>query len=147
MSLIGYVEQSSAFPQNGHREAANLYKERNDLQTSGSAIDLAKKHIDQYYRDPISLDDLAALLNMSRFSFAKQFRAHFDVSPYQYVCQVRIRAAQSLIKKGHRPTQVAGEVGFFDQSHLAKHFKKICGMTPRQYRDQYFIEQTEVVKK
>ncbi|TDO95301.1 helix-turn-helix transcriptional regulator [Marinomonas balearica] len=101
-------------------------------------IELAKCYIDRFYNESICLDDLANLSQMNRFRFAKQFRAYVGVSPYQYVCRVRVLAAQKLIRKGAKPAHVAGEVGFFDQSHLAKHFKKLCGVTPRQYRDEHF---------
>ncbi|AEF54535.1 helix-turn-helix transcriptional regulator [Marinomonas posidonica] len=118
----------------------------NELSESGlwhlngsepQAITLAKNYIDQHYRESINLDSLAALVGLTRFSLAKQFRQQVGISPYQYVCRVRIYNAQSLIKQGGRPTEIAGAVGFFDQSHLAKHFKRLCGITPSQYRERF----------
>jgi transcriptional regulator GlxA family with amidase domain len=101
------------------------------------AISLAKAYIEQHYKDPIDLDSLAALVGLTRFSLAKQFRQQVGISPYQYVCRVRILNAQTLIKQGERPIEIAGAVGFFDQSHLAKHFKRLCGVTPSQYRERF----------
>ncbi|MFC3282307.1 helix-turn-helix domain-containing protein [Litchfieldella rifensis] len=98
------------------------------------AIAMAKQYIDENFRESINLDDLAERVGMTRFRLAKKFRQRVGVSPYRYVSQVRVWQAQSLMEQGQRPTEVASEVGFFDQSHLARHFKRLCGMTPRQYR-------------
>jgi len=98
------------------------------------AIAMARDYIDENYCEPINLDDLAERVGLTRFSLAKQFRQRFGVSPYRYVCLVRVRQAQAMMEQGQRPTEIASEVGFFDQSHLARHFKRLCGMTPRQYR-------------
>lgn len=101
---------------------------------TAQAVATAKHYIDENFCEPINLDDLAALVGMTRFSLAKRFRQRFGISPYRYVCQVRIRHAQTMMEQGLRPTEIASEIGFFDQSHLARHFKRLCGMTPRQYR-------------
>jgi transcriptional regulator GlxA family with amidase domain len=117
-----------------------LQGESLSLHESGSAfqaIAKAKAHIEQHYKESINLDSLADLVGLTRFSLAKQFRQAVGISPYQYVCRVRIRNAQSLIEQGERPTEIAGAVGFFDQSHLAKHFKRLCGITPSQYRERF----------
>jgi AraC-like DNA-binding protein len=103
-----------------------------DIDTA-RAIAKAKQFIDDHFREPINLDRLAAFAGLSRFSLAKQFRQRVGISPYRYVCQVRVRHAQLMMAQGQRPTDIASEVGFFDQSHLARHFKRACGMTPREY--------------
>jgi AraC-like DNA-binding protein len=46
---------------------------------------------------------------------------------------VRIRRAQTLLLAGVPGSVVAAEVGFFDQSHFARHFKRFCGMTPSSF--------------
>jgi len=97
------------------------------------AVARAKQFIEDNFREPISLDRLAALVGLTRFSLAKHFRQRVGVSPYRYVCEVRVRHAQRMMAQGFRLTDVASEVGFFDQSHLARHFKRSCGMTPREY--------------
>jgi AraC-like DNA-binding protein len=98
------------------------------------AFAMARDYIDENFFEPINLDDLAQRVGLTRFSLAKQFRQHFGVSPYRYVCLVRVRQAHAMMEQGPRPTEIASEVGFFDQSHLARHFKRLCGMTPRQYK-------------
>jgi len=97
------------------------------------AVARAKQFIEDNFREPISLDRLAALVGLTRFSLAKHFRQRVGVSPYRYVCEVRVRHAKSMMAQGARPTEVASEVGFFDQSHLGRHFRRACGMTPQEY--------------
>ncbi|SBS32569.1 HTH-type transcriptional activator RhaS [Marinomonas spartinae] len=106
-------------------------------QVMSQTIMLVKRYIEENYRESINLDSLGGLVGLTRYSLAKQFRQQVGVSPYQYVCLVRIKNAQSLMKQGERPTDIASAVGFFDQSHLAKHFKRLCGVTPSQYREQF----------
>ena len=55
-------------------------------------------------------------------------------SPHAFLEQPRVRRAQSLLRTGLLPADVAAEVGFADQSHLTRHFKRIVGVTPGRYR-------------
>ena len=50
-----------------------------------------------------------------------------------YIRRQRVWRAQALLREGLAPARVAGETGFYDQSHLSRHFKRVCGMTPGQY--------------
>lgn len=125
-------ENSGVFPVRQYEKPAPDEKRSED--ETAEAVATAKQYIDENFCEPINLDDLAELVGMTRFSLAKRFRQRFGISPYRYVCQVRIRQAQTMMEQGLRPTEIAIEIGFFDQSHLARHFKRLCGMTPRQYR-------------
>lgn len=102
-------------------------------RTVASAVARAKQFVDDNFYEPINLDRLAAFAGLTRFSLAKHFRQRVGVSPYRYVCEVRVRHAQRMMAQGRCPTEVASEVGFFDQSHLARHLKRACGMTPREF--------------
>lgn len=82
---------------------------------------------------PITLDQLAGIANLSRPRFMSRFRREVGMPPYRYLSQLRIGVAQTLLHAGMPLARVAAEVGFFDQPHLYRHFKRICGVTPRQY--------------
>lgn len=116
-----------------HRYLPRGWAPLGEERAVAGAVARAKQFIEDNFREPISLDRLAALVGLTRFSLAKHFRQRVGVSPYRYVCEVRVRHAQRMMAQGCRPTEVASEVGFFDQSHLARHFKRSCGMTPREY--------------
>ncbi|MFN3986925.1 MAG: helix-turn-helix domain-containing protein [Rhodocyclaceae bacterium] len=104
-----------------------------EARAVAGAVARAKQFIEDNFHEPISLDRLATFVGLTRFSLAKHFRQRVGVSPYRYVCEVRVNHAKRMMAQGRRPTEVASEVGFFDQSHLARHFKRTCGMTPREY--------------
>ncbi len=93
----------------------------------------ALRHIEERFADPITLQDLARVADMNVFTMIKQFRQDLGVTPHRHLCQVRVRAAQALLGSGLKPALAAVEAGFFDQSHLARHFKRQCGTTPGRY--------------
>lgn len=97
------------------------------------AIERIVAHIEAHYAERLNLDDLAAMAELSVFRFVTVFRRQVGTSPHRFVCRVRVKAAQKLLMAGIAPAIVASEVGFFDQSHLCRHFKITCGMTPGQY--------------
>jgi AraC-like DNA-binding protein len=93
----------------------------------------ARAFIEAHFDEPVTLAQLAELSALSVSRFATVFRQQFGSSPYRYLCGLRIQRAQMLLLAGVPGSMVAAEVGFFDQSHLARHFKQFCGMTPSAY--------------
>jgi transcriptional regulator GlxA family with amidase domain len=90
----------------------------------------AVAYIEANFDKSVSLAELAEISALSVSRFATVFREQIGLSPYRYLCGVRVRRAQDLLLAGVPGAVVATEVGFFDQSHLARHFKRFCGMTP-----------------
>jgi AraC-like DNA-binding protein len=93
----------------------------------------ARAFIEAHFDEPVTLAQLAELSALSVSRFATVFRQQFGSSPYRYLCGLRIQRAQVLLLAGVPGSVVAAEVGFFDQSHFARHFKRFCGMTPSMY--------------
>lgn len=96
-------------------------------------LERARAFIDAHFDEPLTLAQLAALSALSVSRFATAFRERFGSSPYRYLCGLRIQRAQSLLLAGVPSVAVATEVGFFDQSHFGRHFKRFCGMTPSMF--------------
>ncbi len=92
-----------------------------------------RAHIDRHYAERLTLEALAGRAGLSVFRFVTLFRQRFGTSPYRYLSMVRVRAAQQLLLQGTPSAIAANEVGFCDQSHLCRHFRSICGMTPGQF--------------
>jgi AraC-like DNA-binding protein len=82
----------------------------------------------------VALDDLAELSGLSPYHLVRVFRQEVGLSPYAYFEQARIHRARRLLKEGTPIVDVALELGFTDQSHLHRHFKKLTGVTPGAYR-------------
>lgn len=84
--------------------------------------------------DNVTLDELAAVAGIERFSLLRGFARTYGLPPHAWVIQERVRRAQVLLRGGMSPVDVATEVGFSDQSHLSRHFKRLTGVTPGCYR-------------
>jgi AraC-like DNA-binding protein/ElaB/YqjD/DUF883 family membrane-anchored ribosome-binding protein len=83
----------------------------------------------------LTLPQLAAKACMSRFHFARLFRRSTGLSPHQYIVSQRIDRAKEMLCCSREPiAEIAMVVGFVDQSHLTRHFKRIIGATPARFR-------------
>lgn len=96
-------------------------------------IQRALHHIERHFTDAVYLEDLAALAGLSVCRFVTVFRRQIGLTPHRFICHRRIRYAKALLRDGVPMAQAASEAGFFDQSHLSRHFKSICGVTPGRY--------------
>ncbi|WP_181958312.1 AraC family transcriptional regulator [Nonomuraea deserti] len=84
--------------------------------------------------DPPTLDDLAGAVGARPFALLRAFKAATGMPPHAYLTSLRVRQARRLLLSGVRPAQVAAEVGFTDQAHLNRHFKRIVGVPPAAYQ-------------
>jgi AraC-like DNA-binding protein len=98
-----------------------------------ATVQKARTYLEEHYSENVSLEELAAFVNLSPFHLLRVFRDTVGLPPHNYLTQVRITEAKHLLLASISPAQVALAVGFTDQSHLTKHFKRIVGVTPGQY--------------
>lgn len=92
-------------------------------------------YIEQHLTERIQLADLAAVAGLSVYHFAREFKRTVAVSPHSYVTRRRVEKAQEMLARTDLPlSDVALASGFFDQSHLARHFREFAGVTPAEYR-------------
>lgn len=92
----------------------------------------ATDYINDRLEQDLSLSELAALVQMSPFYFARLFKESTGLAPHQFVIRCRVERAKELLMQGHLAiADVATEVGFANQSHLTRHFKRIVGVTPK----------------
>jgi AraC-like DNA-binding protein len=81
----------------------------------------------------LSISELATCAGLSPFHFVRCFRKATGLPPHACLIQLRLDQARLLLGEGKSPAEVALAVGFYDQSHLIKHFKRTYGITPGQY--------------
>jgi AraC-like DNA-binding protein len=89
--------------------------------------------LDEHVTEPLNLDRAAAMLSRSAAHLIRSFTREFGVSPYAYVVGRRIDRARALLLDGARPADVALRVGFYDQAHFTRHFKKHTSTTPARF--------------
>lgn len=99
------------------------------------AVSKTRDYIDCHFGEELSIRQLASLARLSPFHFIRVFAAGMGIPPHAYMNQVRVRRARELLSGGWPVAQTACETGFVDQSHLTRHFKRILGITPGQYRN------------
>lgn len=94
------------------------------------AVSLARDFLHTSYARPVALADLATVSGLSRFHLLRAFEAETGLPPYTYLLQLRVERAKRLLESGVPISRAAVEVGFADQSHLHRHFKRFVGVTP-----------------
>jgi AraC-like DNA-binding protein len=87
------------------------------------------------FTENISLEQLAALVNLSPYRLNRVFSQEVGVPPHAFLNQVRVWRAKAQLAKGMAIAQVAVETGFYDQAHLTRHFKRLLGYTPGILQD------------
>jgi transcriptional regulator GlxA family with amidase domain len=97
-------------------------------------VGAALAYIHQHLGEPLPLPLLADLARLSVGRFVTVFRLTVGMTPHRYISLKRIRRAQWLLTQGQSPAMTAHECGFYDQSHLTRCLKSVCGMTPRQFQ-------------
>ncbi|MGH8876469.1 MAG: helix-turn-helix domain-containing protein [Stackebrandtia sp.] len=81
----------------------------------------------------IRLADAAAALDRSVPHLVRSFTRRFGVSPYAYVIGARVDRARARLLDGADAGRVAAEVGFYDQAHFSRHFKRFVSVTPAHF--------------
>src|SRR5258708_22486805 len=96
-------------------------------------IKRVRDYLESNYADNFSLTELSRLTGISPFHMLRMFREEVGLPPHEYQTNIRISHAKQLLREGRSAGYVAAEVGFADQSHLTRHFKRIVGLTPGQF--------------
>ena len=90
-------------------------------------------YLREHYAEAIALEQLAVVAGMSAFHLARSFKKEIGLPPHVFLTQLRLQQAKRLLMRGEGLAETAAAVGFYDQSALSRHFKKIYGVTPGQY--------------
>ncbi|MNV09024.1 HTH-type transcriptional activator Btr [compost metagenome] len=96
-------------------------------------VTTVREFLDANYDKRISLSELARLVGLNPVYLVRSFRSSIGSPPHAYQRQLRLSQARQLLRSGIPPAEVAGIVGFADQSHLSRLFKQTTGVTPISY--------------
>ena len=92
-------------------------------------------YIEGHLDEKIRLDGMAALTGLSTDHFARAFHQSVGVPPHTYLLRRRLEHVEHMLRETHAPlSEIALATGFSDQSHLARHFRRWSGVSPRQVR-------------
>lgn len=80
-----------------------------------------------------SLEDISKNVFLSKYYFIRKFKDSIGMTPHQFLLQEKIRKAQLLLADNLTIVEVSNVLGFYDQSHFDKCFKKIVGVSPNDF--------------
>jgi len=89
--------------------------------------------LDARVAEGLPLADAAALFGVHPTHVVRAFTRRYGLPPHRYLTGRRIDLARRLLLTGVPAAEVAAEVGFTDQSHLTRHFRRLLGTTPAAY--------------
>lgn len=100
------------------------------LRPEKPAIRRVRDYLESCFADEISVDVLAGMTGLSPPYLMRSFSRETGAPIHVYLTQVRLRHARDMLTRGMPAADVAAAVGFVDQSHLIRRFKKAYGVTP-----------------
>lgn len=98
------------------------------------ALARARDYLAAHCDENVGLAHLAEEVGLDRFALVRGFSRAYGLPPHAWLLQERVRRAQAMLRAGRPAAEVAAELGFADQSHLTRHFRRILGITPGRYR-------------
>jgi transcriptional regulator of acetoin/glycerol metabolism/AraC-like DNA-binding protein len=102
---------------------------------SPGAMRRVGEYVEANLGDSIDLATLAAIAGLSMHHFAREFKQSAGIAPHHYLIRKRVERAQNMLAHTDLSlSEIAYAVGFSDQSHLARHFRQMLGITPGQFR-------------
>ena len=123
--LLGYAERiprSFGRAQEDHRAVARV-----------------KSYLHDMFYAHVTLDELSKIAGLSRFRLVHAFTETVGLSPHAYQIQIRVEKARQLIRHGVLGAQLAVSLGFSDQAHFIRHFKRIMKVTPGEYKRTAYV--------
>lgn len=91
----------------------------------------------------LSIADLSEKVHISSYHMIRRFADENGLTPHKFQLQCRIRKAQELLENGMKVVDVAAAVGFCDQSHLDRVFRKQVGISPEEYIKSAILSKPE----
>ena len=103
--------------------------------TGNPHVEKVRRYIRTHLSQNITIDDICAEVNVSRYHLSRIFKASTGETINHYLVNERIKAAEDLLKNSEQSVSaIASLLQFCDESYFIATFKKYAGMTPGEYR-------------
>ena len=102
-----------------------------------AGIERALAYLSMNYAEKLHVHDLAAMAGFSESHFQHRFAALLGITPHRYQLMLRVFHAMEQLRRGTAIRDVAQSVGFADQSHLHRYFRRIVGVSPGLYQRRF----------
>lgn len=101
-------------------------------------LNQVKDFIEERLGEDLTIADMAGVVHMSQFHFARAFKTATGQPPHRYLTQRRMERAKVMLSVTRLSVaEVAYRVGFYNTSHFTAQFRKATGTTPKAYRDSF----------
>lgn len=115
---------------------------RND--TNSKHINACKEYIYSHIKERITIENLAEEYGVSASYLSRLFKKETGVSVSAYIREQKIAVAKNLLRfSDYSMIEIANRLSFSSQSHFIQQFRETVGMTPKKYRDMYYMKQWE----
>jgi AraC-like DNA-binding protein len=115
-----------------------LASERSRTDDAGDVIEHATDYLRAHIAERVTVPELAAMASLSASHFSALFKRHVGYPVLQYQTMLRMARARELLDTTSATVAaIAAEVGYPDSFYFARQFKKVHGITPREYRAQH----------
>lgn len=98
-----------------------------------TVVKKVRAFLDAHLTEAVSLDQLVELTGVSKEHLVRSFTADFGLPPHAYQINARVERAKQMLLHGATISDVALALGFHDQSHFTRHFKRIVGVPPGHF--------------
>lgn len=139
-SLYENVSKNSTLPEmtelmsNLKDAICTFLSRREDIDNNVRLVNAAKKYINENYTKDLTLNDVAAALNISHCYFSTLFKNIAGVNFVDFVTGVKINHARKLLLEGdYKIYEIARMLGYENAYYFSRVFKKVTGMTPSEY--------------
>ena len=119
----------------GNLPAPGILKEDTHGGLPPGLIRRVREYIDSHLGENVRIETLATLVGLSAYHFARAFKQSIGVPPHEFILRQRLERAGQMLHGTELPlSEIAVAVGFSDQSHFARHFRRQTGITPSAAR-------------
>lgn len=118
-------------------ESENVDLKENSKEQLNLECMKIKNYLDSHYSENITLDKLASISHVNKYYVVHSFTKQIGVSPINYVINKRISEAKNLLKTtNYSIRDISSIVGFSTSSYFSQMFKKVTGLSPKEYKLQ-----------
>ena len=119
----------------GNLQAPTILKEDAHGGLPPGSIRRVRDYIDSHLSENIRIETLASSVGLSVYHFARAFKQSIGMPPHEFILRRRVERADQMLHRTELPlSEIATAVGFSDQSHFARHFRRQTGFTPSAAR-------------
>lgn len=107
---------------------------QNSINRDAKMLSQAESFIMEKFNDPLTVDDIASELSVSKSYLFRLFKDYLKISPIRYLSMVRLKKASYMIMNtSYSLKEIAAKTGYSDQFYFSRAFRKMYGINPREY--------------